>query len=312
MEKNETNEINEKKTITPDNYVPEKYRKEKQDKRLFQAIGFSFLTMLLFIGIQIVSILPFMLGGMLEAVTDYKKTASDITQEEVMDVMLKSVNTISLTILATGISLIVAALWYKKVYCKGYGIKDLKTSCKRIFTPSVIIGIVMAAICLFYLSNFLVIIIGYISPEAMKQYTEIIEKSQFAEANWEIIMVTVILAPVNEECIMRGIIFCNLKKHMSSVYAIVISAVFFGIFHLNIVQGIYAAVLGLFMAYLANKYQSILASLLFHAVFNATNYIMLIFPETVQNSKILSFVVPIITGILWYFLECRRKYDRKD
>lgn len=108
---------------------------------------------------------------------------------------------------------------------------------------------------------------------------------------------------------MRGLIFTHLKKNMPVLAAILISALYFGIFHLNIVQGIYAATLGIFMAYLAYKYKSIIASMLFHAIFNGMNFVIMLFPESFQNSVVLAFVIPIVTGVLWYFVEGTKKIE---
>ena len=43
---------------------------------------------------------------------------------------------------------------------------------------------------------------------------------------------------------------------------------YFGIFHMNIIQGIYAAFLGLFLGYVCEESGTIAAAILFHAVFN--------------------------------------------
>ena len=292
-------------------YVPQKYRKNNEEKKPLWATFIAFLITLGFIGIQILAMLPFMFGGMLKAASDYKESASDVTQEEVMDVMMRSVNSVDLTVLATAISLVVAVIWYKYVYCRYYKINDFKVTCKRIITPFTVCGIIMGAVFLFYVCDFLVVLIGVISPDTLDNYEKLIEKSNFNTLDWKIIICTVILAPINEECIMRGIILKRLMKDMRPSYAILISSVLFGLFHMNIVQGIYAAALGFFMGYLAYKYHSILASIIFHAVFNALNYVLLLLPETIVENRVISIFVPVVAGVLWFFLECRRKSQKK-
>ena len=288
-------------------YVPQKYRKNNEEKKPLWATFIAFLITLGFIGIQILAMLPFMFGGMLKAASDYKESASDVTQEEVMDVMMRSVNSVDLTVLATAISLVVAVIWYKYVYCRYYKINDFKVTCKRIITPFTVCGIIMGAVFLFYVCDFLVVLIGVISPDTLDNYEKLIEKSNFNTLDWKIIICTVILAPINEECIMRGIIFTMLKKNIAPIAAILISALYFGIFHLNVVQGIYAGLLGIFMAYIAYKYKSIIASMIFHAMFNGLNFLLLLTPQGFQESVILMIAIPIITGILWFFVEGKRK-----
>ena len=98
---------------------------------------------------------------------------------------------------------------------------------------------------------------------------------------------------------------------MAPVLAILVSAVYFGVFHLNVVQGIYAGVMGLFMAYVAYKYSSIIPSIIFHAMFNGFNFLLTLLPTWVQENGILLFVVPLVSGIAWYFLEGRKKLSEK-
>ena len=47
-----------------------------------------------------------------------------------------------------------------------------------------------------------------------------------------------------------------------------IQALLFGIFHMNIVQGIYTCLLGFLLGYMAYRYDSILAPMITHALFN--------------------------------------------
>ena len=49
----------------------------------------------------------------------------------------------------------------------------------------------------------------------------------------------------------------------------VVQAALFGVMHLNLVQGVYAFLVGLVCGYLVLKYRNLLASMFFHSVFNA-------------------------------------------
>ena len=49
---------------------------------------------------------------------------------------------------------------------------------------------------------------------------------------------------------------------------ILISGILFGVMHLNLVQGIYASVLGFFLGYLRYKYRSISITIVTHILFN--------------------------------------------
>ena len=77
-----------------------------------------------------------------------------------------------------------------------------------------------------------------------------------------------ILAPFAEEVCFRGVLFKYLKKMIKAPFAIVLSALFFGLYHGNLMQGLYAFIMGLIMGFLVHKTDSIAASILFHMVSN--------------------------------------------
>lgn len=74
-----------------------------------------------------------------------------------------------------------------------------------------------------------------------------------------------LLVPAAEELIFRGQVFSLLRAKMPWRAAMLLSAFIFALYHGNMVQGIYAFVLGLLMAWLYEKSGSIMAPWLFHA-----------------------------------------------
>ena len=58
-----------------------------------------------------------------------------------------------------------------------------------------------------------------------------------------------IITPAAEEIIFRGLVFNRVKKQYGSLYGIVVSSVMFGVFHFNLVQGLYAFIIGMAFAY---------------------------------------------------------------
>lgn len=74
------------------------------------------------------------------------------------------------------------------------------------------------------------------------------------------------LGPITEEIVFRGFILNGLKKY-GKLYAIIISALVFGLFHGNLIQNIFAILVGLVLGYIAIEY-SIYWSILFHIINN--------------------------------------------
>ena len=77
-----------------------------------------------------------------------------------------------------------------------------------------------------------------------------------------------VLIPIYEEIIFRGIIFNHLKENYKIGTAIVIQSLLFGIAHGNIVQGIYAFILGIVLVLMYMYFNSIYANIILHMIFN--------------------------------------------
>ena len=86
---------------------------------------------------------------------------------------------------------------------------------------------------------------------------------------WQQILYSVILIPVLEEVIFRGIVFRILRRWIQFSGALMVSALLFGAYHGNLVQFVYATFCGVLLAYLYEKYDSILAAVISHVSMNA-------------------------------------------
>lgn len=83
---------------------------------------------------------------------------------------------------------------------------------------------------------------------------------------WIMVLFAVIGAPVYEEIIYRGFAM-NVAKKYGKVFAIVISAVLFGVMHMNIPQAVFAFMMGILLGYVAMEY-SLGWSIAFHLINN--------------------------------------------
>lgn len=86
-----------------------------------------------------------------------------------------------------------------------------------------------------------------------------------------------ILAPLAEEVVFRGAILRKLLAMMPTGrhwVAIAISALFFGIVHFNLPQGIHAFLIGLLLGWMYYRTRSIIPGIVFHWINNTISYIM--------------------------------------
>jgi membrane protease YdiL (CAAX protease family) len=79
----------------------------------------------------------------------------------------------------------------------------------------------------------------------------------------------VILAPLAEELIFRGLIFSFLRKHMSFAYAATTSAIIFAVLHEHSLSILPITVLGIFFAYAYEKTKDLTACVVLHAIYNS-------------------------------------------
>lgn len=82
------------------------------------------------------------------------------------------------------------------------------------------------------------------------------------------IIEAVIIGPIVEELIFRGLMFNRFRRCMSVVAAAIVSSLLFGIYHMNFSQGVYAFIMGLLLAYVYVKYKNLIATILLHIISN--------------------------------------------
>lgn len=82
------------------------------------------------------------------------------------------------------------------------------------------------------------------------------------------VLATCVGAPLAEELLFRGLIHKRLRKILNVAPAMIISSLLFGIIHGNIIQIIYASLIGLICAYVYEKFKTIWAPIILHASAN--------------------------------------------
>lgn len=125
------------------------------------------------------------------------------------------------------------------------------------------------AFAMTHFTTIVMIVIAIALPHIMDQYTDLVESSGMSDYGIMWVFSTVILPPLVEETGFRGLGLTYLRRAGIPFWAAnLIQAVLFGVFHLNIVQGIYAGILGLVLGYLADHYRSLAPAMVMHGVYN--------------------------------------------
>lgn len=93
---------------------------------------------------------------------------------------------------------------------------------------------------------------------------EEVNEALYAGGIWKELLGAGIGAAVSEELLMRGLLFERLRDLMQPKAAIFWSALIFAVFHGNIVQGVYAFLMGMFFAWLKERFHTILIPIAAH------------------------------------------------
>lgn len=154
-------------------------------------------------------------------------------------------------------------MWYYS-RCGG----EFRINLKKDVHPLEIAGILCLVPGTQFLSNLLTAVIAVIFPSWLEAYEELIESAGMTgDIPLMMILYSVLLAPISEELIFRGVIFKIAKRAFPFWIANIIQAFLFGAFHQNMLQGCYTFVLGLFLGYICEK-GSIYHVIFFHLLFN--------------------------------------------
>lgn len=121
---------------------------------------------------------------------------------------------------------------------------------------------------------------------------------------WSSFLVTAIFAPVFEEWLCRGMVLRGLLTKVKPAWAIVISALFFALIHMNPWQALNAFIIGVVMGYVYYKTGSLALTMLIHFVNNGLAVVLAQIPSVaeydfwIQMFGIKAYVLVYILGII--------------
>lgn len=138
-------------------------------------------------------------------------------------------------------------------------------------------------------------------PEGWTQsYAERVELVQQAPV-WMIYLSSIVVAPLTEELVFRGLIYRSLKGGMPRIVAALLSSAVFAVLHGTIMWMIYTFLLGLLLCALYEKTRSLWACIACHMAFNIMGQIPFIgiLPDAAVIAIFAAGAV-MFAGSLWY------------
>jgi len=200
------------------------------------------------------------------------------------------------------------AIWYYKS-CGG----NFRLNPKKNFHLLEFPGIILLVPGTQFLSTIIVAFVSVIFPSWLEAYEELLETAGLSEDISILMMIySVVLAPISEELIFRGVTLRIAQRAFPFWLANIIQAILFGVFHMNLLQGVYTFVVGLILGYICHRSGTIYHAILFHFLFNlwgttAASWLVMDDPIIQVGITILGAIIGLVVGFTLLNLGSRKK-----
>ena len=237
-----------------------------QEKKKFRILTFllAFVPLVMALIIQTLTTVPFAFKAVFSVMGSSPN--NDLSGDELMEGVREKLlgYNIYIMIIYAVIAFVVFFLWYRSAF-----IKKGKISFFKSFSVKSVIMVLMMALGTYAFVALILASISCFFPDIMENYNELIETSGLTDNSVLTFVCVIVIGPIVEELVFRGLSYGYLRKSgLSAIPAIIIQALLFGLFHMNLVQGLYATVLGIAIGYVRYKFDSVSLGVLFHMLFN--------------------------------------------
>ena len=254
--------------------------------QVFAALGKSVCYVGLFLGMQVLVMLSAMVGAAVLAAVAGGSEDEVIAATHNVDVM-------TLTLISGLLTIAVVLAFYllrRKKLSEALWLRPVPA-------PAMLAGASLAPTLYFVVTVVLTLL-----PRA---WTESYGEASSSIDSGSVIGVisVVIVAPVVEEFIFRGLTMNRLNRVMPGWLAVLLSAAAFGLCHGELIWFCYTFVLGALFGFIDLRAASILPSILAHVVFNAIGQILTFVPETETGIELVIalgvlFIAAVVSPIL--------------
>jgi len=212
--------------------------------------------------------------------------------------------------------ILVFGIWYYKAFCKDKSLVDLgdsksvkdylKVKLINVKTIFLILGGYAAQL---FVDGILTLVKPYFK-ELFEDYGKLVDSITGVNSSWVLLFAVIVVAPIGEELVFRGVIQNYGLKNFAPALAIGLQALIFGLYHGNIIQGIYAFFMGAVLGFVAHKTGTILTSIVLHISVNAS---LLLVPESLYEGTGKTVATTIVAGavfagMIWLVVR-KRKQD---
>ncbi|WP_175562110.1 CPBP family intramembrane glutamic endopeptidase [Anaerocolumna xylanovorans] len=160
------------------------------------------------------------------------------------------------------IDIIVFGIWLKKLKRQEETIEQANSlSVQRVLL------IIVLGLCLQIGLSAILTLISHLRPEWFEEYGKLMEQLGMGTSFFSFLYVGII-GPIAEELICRGVIMKKARRVMPFFAANILQALLFGIYHMNMVQGLYAFAIGLCFGLMRYTFNTLAAPIALHMSVN--------------------------------------------
>lgn len=233
----------------------------------------------------------------------------DATVEFIMNSDYKQpMNLAYMTLVQYLLYILVFGIWYHKAFCKDVNFKaNLKDKLLNVKILLLILGGYAAQL---FVDGILALVKPYFKS-AFENYGKMVDSISGVNSSFVLLFAVIVVAPIGEELLFRGLIQSYGLKNFAPILAITLQGLIFGLYHGNVIQGIYAFFMGVVLGFVAHRLGSIIPAMVLHVSINAS---LLLVPEVLYVGTIRTMATTVVSGavfvgIIW--LVTKRKLDIK-
>lgn len=283
--------------------------KEKETHKMLKKVG-NFLLALVpavsMIALELLIEVVLILGIVLMELTSANANGMPMSMTDIMNSLPQMImDHYMLLLIMIQISWLIGfGLWYYF----GFVRKKERLKLVQVFSVRSISAEICLAVGFYFIITLYLSLAGFAFPDLMEDYNLLMEQTGIADRTVLSTISTIILAPVCEELIFRGLTYKFARRAgLNFLLANILQALLFGIIHMNWIQGTYAFCLGLLLGFVNERYSSLYASILLHALFNFCGTYLAealgFLPDVIGVYVGMAAVGVLFVGLSWYLFK---------
>ncbi|MBO5386769.1 MAG: CPBP family intramembrane metalloprotease [Lachnospiraceae bacterium] len=266
-------------------------------------ICYMFLPILVMVVIQYAVVIGDVLILFVANIVSGKELDKEASIEFIMNSSYNQpMNLAYMTLVQYLLYITVFGIWFYRAFCKDNKLIDIsdskpcfayaKDKLIKVKTLFLIAGGYAAQL---FVDGILTLVEPYFK-EQFAQYGKMVDTITGVSSSWVLLFAVIVVAPIGEELLFRGVIQSYGLKNFAPVLAIGLQGLIFGLYHGNIIQGIYAFFMGVVLGFVAYKTGTILTSLVLHISINGS---LLLVPEVLYEGTGRTVATSVVSGAVF-------------